>query len=795
MQTILCDLVIPAAAGAVSAGAAALAMKRAKQDAAPKDAETLHRKRAPELRPFAALGAAALLQILFFLLLDGLLALFAVRAPYAGMQSGISVTARIITALLCDAAILAGFFAESLPLRKFLRRSAAAAAVLLLAECFVFNGKSLTKAPRYERTQAVNIIANAEFTNLTGGEGLMQLSGGDAELECHPEQDVRAICFIAEKRNPNTMLHAKIEIKDSNFADDWKTADDRWFAGNGELCVLNLDPYAPLYAVKLSFPGLPEKNVTLLELDEANAQPFRFMNMRYLLLLLAAVIVIAVQGFSLHRVIFSGRRRWHKLLLTAVILLCTVSPLLFLPFSKSEPYKPNVIYPDADSYYLTFDAFWHGQVHLRVPVDETLSAMPEEQVYDASLRNAAEAVYRWDMAFRDGKYYSYFGVVPVLVLYFPYYWITGRPPLLENATMFFAVIAAALTCFALLAAVQLLVRKPNLLMLCMSLPAAVAAEGIFYCVHARAVYVLPVASGICFLMLCLWLALLAVRTKTKWKAYLEYGFSGLALGLCAGSRPTLAISAAVLIPLFLGVLRSRKRTRTDKLICTAAFALPLLAAVAGLLFYNYLRFGSPLDFGTEYQLTVSNIHANKLRLYAIPDAVYHYLLQPMMLHLSYPFVTLTAEPIGQYERYRFAYLNCGVFAVPFFAAALILLRTSLSGSHAQTPFRRVTALQKRAFLLTGFVVICIVGWMDFCLAGSGMQYVFDLTPVMSICAAVILMTAADPESRLRYRLSAAACILTVCVIALLLIGNRESALHRNFPLLYEEAESMLAFWH
>ena len=114
MQTILCDLVIPAAAGAVSAGAAALAMKRAKQDAAPKDAETLHRKHAPKLRPFAALGAAALLQILFFLLLDGLLTLFAVRAPYAGMQSGISVTARIITALLCDAAILAESFADGL---------------------------------------------------------------------------------------------------------------------------------------------------------------------------------------------------------------------------------------------------------------------------------------------------------------------------------------------------------------------------------------------------------------------------------------------------------------------------------------------------------------------------------------------------------------------------------------------------------------------------------------------------------------------------------------------------------
>ena len=794
MQTLLCDLVIPAAAGAVSAGAAALTMKRAKHRSAPRDAEKLRRKRAAGLRPFAALGAAVLLQILFFLLTDGLLSAFTVRSPYPGMHSGISAAAAAVTALLCDAAILAGFFAESLPLRKFLRRSAAAAGILLLAECFVFNGKSLTGSPRYERMQAVNIIANAEYTNLTG-DGLLKLSGGDAELECHPEQDVRAVCFIAETRNPASMIHAKLEIKDGNFADSWKTADDRWFAGNGELCVLNLDPFAPVYGVKLTFPGLPENHVTIRELDEASAQPFRFMTVRFLLLLLAAAGVSALRCFRPERIIFDGRLTSHRLILTAVILLCTLSPLLFLPASKAEPYKQNVIYPDADSYYLTFDAFQNGQVHLRIPVSESLAAMPPEHIYDASLRSEANVDYRWDMAFKDGKYYSYFGVVPVLLLYFPYYWITGKTPTLDGATMFFAVLAAAMTCFAVLAAVQLLVRKPNLLMLCMILPAAVAATGIFYCVHARAVYVLPVASGICFLMLCLWTGMLAVRTKTKRKAYPEYCISGLALGLCAGSRPTLAVSAAILLPLLIGVLRSRKLTRRDKLLRIVIFAAPLLAVTAGLLYYNYLRFGAPLDFGTNYQLTVSNIRANKLRLYALPDAVYHYLFQPMMLHLSYPFVTLTAEPIGQYERYRFAYMNCGLFAVPFFAAALILLRTSLTGSNAKTPFRSVTALQKRAVLLIGFAVVCLVGWIEFCMAGSGMQYVFDLTPVMCICAAVILMTAADPESRLRCRFSIAACILTVFVIAMLLIGNRDSALHRNFPLLYEEAESMLAFWH
>lgn len=791
MQTLLCDLVIPAAADALSAGAALLLMKkRAKQETEPAKTE----KQKLSLRPFAILGAAALLQIIFLLLTDGLLSAFTVRAPYEGMHSGMGWIAVTAAVLLCDAAVLVSFFSESLPLRKFLRVTAAAAAVLLPAECFVFNGKSLTSAPRYERMQAVNIIENAEFTNLTGGNGLMRLETGSAELECHPQQDVRAICFIAEKRNETEMIHARIEIKDSNFADYWEPADDRWFAGNGELCVLNLDPYTPLYSVKLKFDSLPG-NVTIRELDESSAQPFRFMTVRFLLLLLAAAAVTAVHCFSLHRITFDGNKASHSLLLTAMTVLCTCAPLLFSASVKPEKYNPNAIRPDADPFYLTFDAFQHGQVHLRIPVDEKLAAMPPDQLYDPSLRAAAEADYEWDMAFKDGKYYSYFGVVPVLLLYYPFYWMTGNTPPLSSATMFFAVFAAAFTCFAVIAAAELLVRKPNLLMLMICLPTAVAAEGVFYCIHTEAIYVLPVAAGICFLMLSFWLAMTAIQCRKKIIAYIEYGFSGLALGLCAGSRPTLAISAAILLPLFLGVLCNKKTALGSRLLRAAVFALPLLAIIAGLLVYNKARFGSLLDFGAQYQLTVSNINANRLRIYAIPDAVYHYLLQPMMLKANFPFVTQTWESIDQYERYRFNYLNCGLFAFPFFAAALLLLRTSLSGKNAETPERSVTALQKRAFLITGFAVIFFVGWMDFCLAGCGMQYIYDLAPVMCICGAVILITAADPECCLRYRLSCAACIVTVCIAALVLIGNRDTILHEKYPLLYENAESMLAFWH
>ena len=57
------------------------------------------------------------------------------------------------------------------------------------------------------------------------------------------------------------------------------------------------------------------------------------------------------------------------------------------------------------------------------------------------------------------------------------------------------------------------------------------------------------------------------------------------------------------------------------------------------------------------------------------------------------------------------------------------------------------------------------------------------------------MTAAEQTEGLRYRLSAISCAATVLTVVLLLIGNREGAIHENYPLLYQNAESMFVFWH
>ena len=66
-------------------------------------------------------------------------------------------------------------------------------------------------------------------------------------------------------------------------------------------------------------------------------------------------------------------------------------------------------------------------MNLDVKTDPKLMKM--ENPYDTALRyqysmeNGVD--FRWDTAFYNGKYYVYFGVVPVILCYLPFYVLTG----------------------------------------------------------------------------------------------------------------------------------------------------------------------------------------------------------------------------------------------------------------------------------------------------------------------------------------------------------------------------------
>ena len=68
-----------------------------------------------------------------------------------------------------------------------------------------------------------------------------------------------------------------------------------------------------------------------------------------------------------------------------------------------------------------------GQLYLEEEPPQWLKDM--EDPYDKGARDEAQKEtgepYLFDVAYHDGHYYVYFGVVPVLLFYLPFYLLTG----------------------------------------------------------------------------------------------------------------------------------------------------------------------------------------------------------------------------------------------------------------------------------------------------------------------------------------------------------------------------------
>ena len=100
-----------------------------------------------------------------------------------------------------------------------------------------------------------------------------------------------------------------------------------------------------------------------------------------------------------------------------------------------------------DQYERMAQSILHGHLYLEYEdVDPRLSEM--ENPYDPQARKELGIYYHWDHAFYNGKYYMYFGIVPVVLLFLPYQLLTGNALTTYKATQIFTV-GTILAIFAL----------------------------------------------------------------------------------------------------------------------------------------------------------------------------------------------------------------------------------------------------------------------------------------------------------------------------------------------------------
>ena len=423
--------------------------------------------------------------------------------------------------------------------------------------------------------------------------------------------------------------------------------------------------------------------------------------------------------------------------------------ILFLFYTISDPKAWFDAYPFEDGlkyldgnpylYYNQFDAFMHGQLHLVTEPDPRLASL--ENPYDPYQRG--DISYLWDTVYYNGKYYSYYGVAPIFFVMFPVYILSGFT-IVPNG-LFCLTLASVLYAYGIFRLSLLLKEKyaanlPSWFVYIFSFLIFVSSLGYNFINFRWTDWKYRIPFAYAAVGMTLFLAYFFEGLKReKFKQHLYWGLSALFYVLIMGSRPEVGILAILVVPFLVRyILEGRTELTKGKkkdLFPLISFGAVLLIGGVALAGYNYLRFGSFTEFGSNYQLTVNDARTNTLNKEGFLNAFYHYFWQQPIFSENiqqagfagffafdkFPFLTTQTIRLN-HETHSYVWDSVGVLANPMVFLAFLLP----VGLIANKKYDEWLYLILPPFLL---LILC---WLMYCLGGVCMRYILYFWPIAGI---------------------------------------------------------------
>ncbi len=501
-----------------------------------------------------------------------------------------------------------------------------------------------------------------------------------------------------------------------------------------------------------------------------------------------AFISLAVYIKGLHRVDFDPSAKSQRVIFAVVMsILILFSFFVCALISEDEwtheyPLEESV--DDYGCYPQMFDAFQKGQLNIDTEYD--LSRLEKlENPYDPAARTALTGETHgviWDRAYYDGKLYSYFGVAPIIYLYYPFYILTGT--VLSDALA--SAIISALCCIVLSLLLWELCRRmtnrpPFVLMLlgAITLPSGAL---LWPTLTNANFYHIAVLSGILTTSLFFLLVLKAEAMNDGWKRKTLFALAGASVAAIVASRPNMVLYVLIALPLLISVIIRKPFGKKSLWLDIAAFSAPMLALGGLIMYYNYARFGSPFDFGSTYQLTLADTSTYSFSASMIIPAFYHYFAQLPETNDIFPYIHPSIVHLGQ---------NYGVDRVVYTAPSVgaVFFPTSWGCFLFLSAMRKTNKVRLFTVLAAG-VSVAAVAIFDMVYAGVHLRYAADVMFVIALLGVyLLLLTVADSKdgSGIRIGLYTAAAIifaLTLLFVIPLCLDNERDLIAVNSREFY-----------
>ena len=687
----------------------------------------------------------------------------------------------------------------------------------LVLEVFVFNCNYFASAG-YQPINLKNKIELAE-----GSDDLFRLTSVNHVMEFSDlNTEVHNIRIDFDENQPAQNLTVKIQFTDDAHRTYFDSTE--YTVGVPEVEVatnctqseyINLNTSGYVDNLRIEIVGEDVSYPIKLRTVSLNAHhPFDFSNTRFMVTLGVLVLVFMFRPKSAIyriRIVENPVRSKASIIAVVAVEIMLVTSFLFygsnLVGVATSSYNQGswdgvslvntfeVGGDNAQQYADLARAMAHGQLYLEEEPPQWLQDMNDP--YDKGARDELQKEtgeeYLFDVAYHDGHYYVYFGVVPVLLLYLPFYLVTGANfptaiGVLIAAIAYILGVSALLDRFA-----RYHFKRVSLgVFLLLQIP-LVFCSGIMYLVKFPTFYSLPI---MCALAFSVWGLYCWMRGRLSRHACAWYVAGSLCMALVAGCRPQFLVLSLLAFPLFWRTFITERRILTARgareFVCLIA---PYLVVAAGIMGYNYARFGSFTDFGANYNLTVNDMTKRGMNAGRLAPAFFSYFLQPPNVTGVFPFIQATD--------FDTTYMGQTIKEVTFggiFACLPVLWVLPFAGRAL-----RLRSRQRSTRTIWGIVVVLLVtgvlvALLDAEMAGILQRYYADFS-FMFLAAAVLLIFIVnenlDPASQMRNVLIKVLLVLvaiSVLYSALVCFVPETGWYSDIYPWAYQNLIETFQFW-
>lgn len=302
-------------------------------------------------------------------------------------------------------------------------------------------------------------------------------------------------------------------------------------------------------------------------------------------------------------------------------------------------------------------------------------------------------------------------------------------------------------------------------------------------------YEVPIAAGVFFAIAGIDFVLMSVYEENK--NYLKMLIGALFLALAVACRPTQLLASLIIVPVLLRQFIENIKNKKDVAKNILVIAIPYLVVGILLMFYNYVRFGSILEFGAKYQLTIHDMYHLTNRIATIGVGVVCSLFSVPNFLPNFPFITNHNNLLTFYGYYYVENMIGGLFIIVPICFAIFKVYTIYKKSKNRELVKFIITL-----IFVG-IIICVLSIL---MAGSMQRYIVDYGWILilaGICVFLELLNNIYQSNEAKHILKKLFAFITIYIVLVNTcsgIVSEKSFMREKSPEEFFKMKYIIDFW-